>query len=494
VPLLLALGTGACGDVAAPAAPITPIASRAALQDPETCKGCHLQHYREWASSMHAYSARDPVFIAMNERGQRETGGALGGFCVKCHAPMALELGLTTDGLNLPDLTDPNARGVTCYFCHDVKAVEGDHNRALVLAHDTTMRGGLGGGTHAAEARNAAAPIANAAHASKYSALHDGTNSESARLCGACHDIVNDLGVALERSFAEWRASRFSQEGADAKSCAGCHMDGYAGRAALQAPQRQLHRHMWPGVDVALEREFPGVDAQTAAIACTFGTRVRLTLAPVAGAPADESFEVTLINDGVGHAWPSGATQDRRAWVELVAYDADDAVIFQRGVFEAGEVVGANDPELEVLRDRLFDASGAPVHMFWLAAPSDAHPLGYESDLLPAPGSADAPGEKTLRYALPKTPRAARITARLRLQSIGLDVLDDFAGLQLPIAERVLNNVYQNAPTLRSRVPTITVPGTERELVRDGDGWAESPAVAPADCRDQRYVSLLPSD
>ena len=29
----------------------------------------------------------------MNKRGQRETNGALGTFCLKCHAPMAVALG-----------------------------------------------------------------------------------------------------------------------------------------------------------------------------------------------------------------------------------------------------------------------------------------------------------------------------------------------------------------------------------------------------------------
>ena len=43
--------------------------SREELLDPKTCAGCHPQHYREWASSMHAYASDDPVFIAMNRRG-----------------------------------------------------------------------------------------------------------------------------------------------------------------------------------------------------------------------------------------------------------------------------------------------------------------------------------------------------------------------------------------------------------------------------------------
>src|SRR6266852_6748166 len=75
--------------------------THAELTDPETCKTCHPDHFAEWSRSMHAYSSEDPVFIAMNKRGQRETNGQLGDFCVKCHAPMAVQTNLTKDGLNL---------------------------------------------------------------------------------------------------------------------------------------------------------------------------------------------------------------------------------------------------------------------------------------------------------------------------------------------------------------------------------------------------------
>src|SRR5688572_17420291 len=57
--------------------PITPgqepiTLTREQLLDPEACKDCHPRHYREWKSSMHAYAADDPVFLAMNQRGQEE--------------------------------------------------------------------------------------------------------------------------------------------------------------------------------------------------------------------------------------------------------------------------------------------------------------------------------------------------------------------------------------------------------------------------------------
>ena len=111
------------------------------LEDPKTCKGCHPNHFAQWASSMHAYASDDPLFVALNRRGQREAH--LGTFCVRCHAPMAVALGLT-DGTNFdPANLPPAARGVTCYFCHDVAKVVDDHNNGLVLAFDDTMRAGV---------------------------------------------------------------------------------------------------------------------------------------------------------------------------------------------------------------------------------------------------------------------------------------------------------------------------------------------------------------
>ena len=145
--------TCACGGEGHPKA--TPYLDRAAMLDPTTCQSCHPAHVHDWAGSMHAYASDDPIFIAMNARGQRETNGALGDFCVKCHAPMALREGATKDGLNLA--TVPSAlKGVTCLFCHSVASVEGAHDAAVTLSADLAMRGEY------------ADPVANPAHASSY--------------------------------------------------------------------------------------------------------------------------------------------------------------------------------------------------------------------------------------------------------------------------------------------------------------------------------------
>src|SRR5262245_5741159 len=83
----VALFSGCGRDAAEEPAPKL---TRDALQDPRSCAGCHPDHYREWSGSMHAFAGVDPVFQALNKRMQRETNGALGTFCVQCHAPVAV--------------------------------------------------------------------------------------------------------------------------------------------------------------------------------------------------------------------------------------------------------------------------------------------------------------------------------------------------------------------------------------------------------------------
>ena len=115
---LIASGALACSQGSG-GAPLPTTIPRADLVKPGNCVGCHPTQYTEWTQSMHAYAADDPVFRAMNARGQRETDGGLGVFCVNCHAPLAVRDGKTKNGLNLDSLP-PEYHGVTCFFCHSV--------------------------------------------------------------------------------------------------------------------------------------------------------------------------------------------------------------------------------------------------------------------------------------------------------------------------------------------------------------------------------------
>ncbi len=407
--LAVAVIIAACSTPSAPA-PVYP--TRAALLDPETCKTCHVDHYTDWSGSMHAYAAEDPVFLAMNARGQRETHGAMGDFCIKCHAPMALREGLTKDGLNLATI-DRKYKGVTCFFCHTVDDVTGAHDAPLHLANDLVMRGPY------------TDPMATHGHPSAYSSLHDRDKADSAKLCGACHDITNDHGVALERTFDEWKKTVFAtQLGA---SCGQCHMDQSADlrpiAQAPNAPLRRYHTHAQPGVDLALT-PFPETDSQKKKVQALLDTTLQTAVCV-----GDGTAGINVIADNVaaGHSWPSGAGQDRRAWVEVIAYSGAN-VVYQSGVVaQGGDVTSAaNDPDLWLLRDCMFDASSKQVPMFWQAESN-------ESYLLPGQATFD---QKDPRYyqthvlqtfprvgALPSVPD--RVTMRVRLQPVGADVLAD---------------------------------------------------------------------
>lgn len=454
--------------------------SREELMDPKMCSSCHPRHYREWASSMHAYASKDPVFLAMNQRGQRETEHAMGDFCVNCHAPMAVREGLTTDGLNLAEVPE-KFQGVTCYFCHNTVSIEADHNAQLTLANDQTMRGSLIGA------------VDPGVHAVEYSSLHDRNSPKSSAFCGSCHDVVTPKGVHLERTLAEYNESGFSKVGTPAfDTCTGCHMDVSRSDApvavmpGVKLPERSLHEHLWPAVDVALTDDFPDQAAQRKAVECALANgTVSLELVPT-NAPIYTSFKLS-VETMAAHAQPSGAALDRRLWLEFIAYDADDNILFQTGVIGDQEVEElpkddpARDTNLVMFRDRIFDAMGKEVHMFWEAEKSEAYPLGYDSNVLPL--AVMVPGQhwRDIQIVLPNTVKRQphRVTARLMIRPVGMDILNDL------VASGDLD------PEVLKRMPTFPLHGTHIEwTIADEENAVTDVLYPPVDCPDD-YLKLL---
>jgi len=459
--LTLTVLAACSGGESTPTADVAPpnYLSKEEMMDPETCKDCHPGHYEEWAGSMHAYASLDPVFLAMNERGQRETNGELGKFCVQCHAPMAVALGLTTDGLNLPELPK-YVQGVTCIFCHTVASVEGAHNAELTLSNDLVMRGSY------------IDPVPNEAHASGYSALLDRKRLESADLCGSCHDIKTPKGVHLERTFAEWKESLFSNEiPGQQQTCGDCHMKGRDDVAAEYDGVffRQVHNHRMVGVDTALT-EFPDMVAQKKQIEKELKSAVLGTLCVKETEDGQGLIAVGLENLAVGHSWPSGAAMDRRAWVELQAFDADGQIVYQTGMVPDGvAMTEIDDPNLWRIGDRGFNNAGEEVHMFW-----DVDVV--ESDLLPAPTALNPWDPNWIdihrrREIVLEGGKPVRVTMRVRIRPMGLDILDDL------IESGDLDPVY------RSAMPTYTLGFTDLE-------WKEEDNL---ECVPEGHVDQVPA-
>jgi hypothetical protein len=420
------------------------------LRDPQTCSGCHPTHYRQWSGSMHAYASYDPLFVAMNRRAQEDTGGELGAFCVRCHAPVAVALGLTDDGLNLDSLPG-SVQGVGCYACHGVEGLDDDHNGALRWATDGMLRGGLPD------------PREGAPHVSSYSALLDGSQPQSSTLCGACHDVVLPGGLELERTYQEWSHSVFAPERAASDdavlTCSGCHLPRTneptvaAGVTSAQ-PRFGMHDHTTPAVDIALS-PFPqtGDDAFDRSVERDHQARVQAFLDSSLGVevcvqalPGETSaLFVTLENASAGHAFPSGAAQDRRVWVQLVALRGDE-VLFESGQAGPGEpLVELSDDNLWLFMDHIFDAGDSPTTHFWNAT-------RIESALIPAPTTFDPAARDFLNnHVARRYPRSRdesipgvpdRVSVLVRVRPVGLEILED-----LNRSGHLAREIVEAAPT-----------------------------------------------
>jgi len=229
------------------------------------------------------------------------------------------------------------------------------------------------------------------------------------------------------------------------------------GRAAdvPEAPVRRVHDHSMPGIDVALT-DWPEMEAQRAGIDRDLRAAILTGLCVTPG-QAGLSVDVTLDNVLVGHAWPSGVTHARRAWVEVIAWQGE-VQVYQSGQFAAGEPVSREqDPDLWLLGTELRDAEGDPVHEPWLAAE-------VVGELLPFAVTAD-PSDPRYFHAVTRTYAVAatadRVTLRLFIQPVGLDILDWL------IADGRLE------PAVREHMPTLeVVHGAKEWRLADGYGCA----------------------
>ena len=410
---MIALALGACHS----SPPQT--LSRDDLLDPQSCQGCHADQFADWAGSMHAYSSKDPVFLAMNRRGQRETSGQLGKFCVNCHAPMAVHENATTDGLNLDQLPQ-KLHGITCFFCHSVESVEGTHDDPLKLATDNVLRAAITDPFAQGRPHNAA-----------YSPLLDRNRIESAQTCGACHDIVNGHGTSIERTFTEWKASAFGTVTGTitGTTCGQCHMaqSTVDKPAALVpgAPMRRPHSHTFPAVDLALTA-FPDTQRQHDQVQALLDTTLQ-TAVCVQHFGSQGQVSVIMDNVAAGHGFPSGSAQDRRAWVELIASQAGN-VVYQSGIVPVGQPAtqpNLPDPDRWLLRDCMFDGQGNEVHMFWEASSFQTNGLPALSTFdISSPDFYQTHKYRTFPVSGTTIPMPDLITMRVLLEPVGLEVVD----------------------------------------------------------------------
>jgi len=180
-----------------------------------------------------------------------------------------------------------------------------------------------------------------------------------------------------------------------------------------------------------------------------------------------------------GHAMPSGAAQDRRLWVELIAYDATNKELFRQGVINDQDIEETKEqPHPCLFREYLLDDKGQDTHMFWEAASIDKT---RSRQLPPTPiGGNLVPGghsrECTFRPPLTAASVAPdHIDLRVRLRPMGLDVLQDLVKS---------GHLGADVPP---RMPTFTV-ASYRAVYSATSGSYAILDTAPGDCDAYRCM------
>jgi hypothetical protein len=387
------------------------------ILDPKSCQPCHPIHYEQWQASMHAYASDDPVFLALNQKGQRETNGELGSFCIQCHAPLAFKLGYTTDGLNLSEL--PNeVQGITCAFCHMVSDIAGTHNNPLVWSEDQVMRGGI---------KN---PLNTIAHTSVYSSIHDGKKNESSDLCGSCHDIVTPLNVHLERSYWEWKSSLFNDEDPLYRNtCNSCHMPTRPGKIAVNSvnENQRIHDHIMPGVDVHLE-DHKHRDVLMRAVQQSLNGSLIGEICVRLGESSGAEVELYLENIAAGHRFPSGAALDRRLWVSLKVFDEQNQILFMSGKIEEHDslllAMEEQTEEIWAFFDKAYNIEGQATHNFWDISSVTRNTLPAPTRLPPTDPNYEEP-HVMHRYRFATTAPIHHMEMKVFIRPLPIDLIEE---------------------------------------------------------------------
>lgn len=346
-----------CGDQKAtttggpsefPPITVTPIFKSADYTQPETCGTCHAEIYRQWSGSMMNFAFEDALYRGMHEQGGRETGGATDTFCSACHSPIGTFSG-EVPPIDGPQVSDIAKKGVQCDFCHTVAAATGIGNYSFQPDPGPVKRGPY-------------ADSVSTFHRSAYSELY--TRSD---FCGMCHDLIHPGNqLLLEGTYTEWKNSPQAAQGLQ---CQDCHMTPGPGMAELTTaatggpPRAKVFTHQFVGGNAT---SLAGPDHRTMAADMLKGAATIAIVAPQAAAPGKTlPLEVQVKNDGAGHYLPTGITEVREMWLEIIVTDAGGRELYRSGGLQED---GEADPQAKQYHVEFADADGNPTVKPWSAA------------------------------------------------------------------------------------------------------------------------------
>jgi hypothetical protein len=421
--------------------------------------------FSTWAGSMMANATRDPLFFAALDIANNDMPG-VGDYCLRCHTPRGWLMGhVVKPGFNppndpvkgaaacllngtydAPDDINSEMGGVTCHFCHRMMP-EGPNGEPGYTVNgnawiDDEACANTGGGPPCRRGPYAYTDgTSPPPHEWEYSEYHT-----QSTICGTCHNVstpdsnegpLKTLKLAdgtdtgrpfpVERTFSEWQQSQYGTT--PETTCQNCHMPSTEAADATACSMRQNNRsgnlpvhafvggNTWvpgiikgqygAGLDLSGNNRTESLDqtidfarellGTAASVETTIGSYTPPTSSD-AGAMA-LSVKVTNLS---GHKLPTGYAEGRRMWLNVQVRDANGALVFESGAYDANTAELTEDAQARVYEtlQGIFnhhgtntcdtdDADGDPMFHFVLndcvGKDSRIPPLGF------TPASADDP-------------------------------------------------------------------------------------------------------
>ncbi|MCU4162868.1 T9SS type A sorting domain-containing protein [Carboxylicivirga caseinilyticus] len=346
-----------------------------------------------WRGSMMAQAARDPLYLASLVIANQDAPES-GDLCIRCHAPVGWlsDRSEPTDG---SALTDGDMEGVQCDLCHKIvkptplgvnpfpddvnytdQTYVADQDYLSTITDIPPHEGNGMYAVHSGVDKRGPFIDATAKHQMGYSPFHS-----QAALCGTCHDVSNpvfnrsedgsyvpnQLNQSVsdfskytmfpsERTYSEWLMSSFnSPEGvyseafggnkANVSTCQDCHMQDVSGYGANKSgtPYRNnLPLHDFTGGNTVVSKMvaqlYPDKIDPLALTAGEIRTNYMLNNAALLQLELINEedaikAEVMVINQS-GHKLPSGYPEGRRMWIQLQAFNALGALVYESGAYD----------------------------------------------------------------------------------------------------------------------------------------------------------------
>lgn len=325
--------------------------------DPVTCGGCHETIYQQWQNSMHNLAQKDPVYLEFARHYLNQLKAEAkpdpdelkeAEMCVKCHVPVGYISGfpktVTQEMEQAEKIPEIAKEGIQCDYCHSITGARKPYN-----AHFKYDPGN--GSADPGIKRGPFKDSESSYHESAYSEFH--TDS---RICGTCHDVRHvSFGTKLETTYEEWLASPYNT--GDPKThvpCQGCHMyhrpdvpatgsterPKNPGTAAFGAPEREhIFTHYFVGGNSVVPAQFG--DEEKAGMA-TDRLQHAAELSLDTSNIKDNTLKVRVTNNGAGHKLPTGLTDVRQMWLEIIVTNQKGTILYSSGKTDEKGYLPAN--------------------------------------------------------------------------------------------------------------------------------------------------------